>query len=667
MRVLSSMAAVLAAASACALDVVYDNRTPTEIREWADRSYVREQMEVLGGKICKALYGDTGRAHLHENFTIILYLAPVRGGNPAFASGRRITWKVGEHPSGDGSGGMGLLCHEMTHVLDMGTDRVFTEAMADWVRNYKVYYRGCTSPSDVLGKRYRALRGGRHYGKYVAGANFIDFMTQNYGEGTIYKILQGYAKHHGKVWENVFGKSFDGLIAEWRQMETIYDPVFQWTYNGIAAGVVRNDGKFCGLRGLSADDASDKSGAWLDGHTSGKVAKIADGNMTLALHGRFPAKGKVVIASCGAAKEGNGKALLVTTTSKPGTLAALVVATVPGRGCEIVSATPIAVPSLATASHSVILSVKGGEEAAVVVDGKMRARVDMKSKCVGCTFTPAFALGGMYGGAGIPGFAEPRGKGGVLLDDVRVFTRTFRARETANYAATFNAAYRGAVAVEARWTGPQGSSDIGDVGNWHCVNSLGEKIFALPSKDTAVTVMGKALPSIPPGAKFVCKSFTIDGWAVADEANVDLRGAGVVNLSDNARIITRDKHLIAVNVLRANRVRLDGRLAVFQEMRIAGNLEMKEESILRLPVNPKMASAKSISFRGEGQVALSPGAKPAYGLFQELLRVEEMPKDLARFKLGPTREPADATFKASAGGKGLGVTLRRAPSPRERR
>ena len=629
--------AVLLAASACALEVVYDGRTPEGHRAWADRNYIREQMEVLGEKICKALYGNDARANLHENFRITLYLAPVKGGNPAFAAGKRITWKVGEHPGGDGSGGMGLLCHEMTHVLDMGSDSVFTEAMADWVRNYKVHYNRCTSPSGVLDKRYGALRGGRHYGKYMAGANFIDFMTQNYGEGTIYRILQGYRKHGKKVWESVFGKTFDGLLAEWRDMETIYDPVFQWTYNGIAAGVVRNDGKFCGL------------------------------SMAIALNGRFAKAGKVVIASLGAAAEGNGKAVLLTTATRPDTLAALVVASIPGRGRQVVSATPISVSGLSTAPHSIVVSVKGCDEATVAVDGKMRARIDMKSKCVGCTFTPAFALGGMYGGAGIPGFAEPRGKGGVLLDDVRVFTRTFRARETANYAATFNAAYRGAVAVEARWTGPQGSSDIGDVGNWHCVNSLGEKIFALPSKDTAVTVMGKALPSIPPGAKFVCKSFTIDGWAVADEANVDLRGAGVVNLSDNARIITRDKHLIAVNVLRANRVRLDGRLAVFQEMRIAGNLEMKEESILRLPVNPKMASAKSISFRGEGQVALSPGAKPAYGLFQELLRVEEMPKDLARFKLGPTREPADATFKASAGGKGLGVTLRRAPSPRERR
>ena len=155
---------------ASALNVVYDNRTPQGHREWADRGYIREQMEVLAVKICEALYGEHERSKLHENFTIILNLSTARGGNPAFAAGRRITWKVGENPGGDGSGGMGLLCHEMAHVLDMGSDGVFTEAMADWVRNYKVHYHRCTSPSDILNKRYRALRGGRHYGKYMSGA-----------------------------------------------------------------------------------------------------------------------------------------------------------------------------------------------------------------------------------------------------------------------------------------------------------------------------------------------------------------------------------------------------------------------------------------------------------------------------------------------------------------
>ena len=184
----------------------------------------------------------------------------------------------------------------------MGSDRVFTEAMADWVR----YYRVCTNPAGVLDRRYGALRGGRNYGKYAAGANFVDFMTQNYGEGTIYRILQGYAKHHGKVWENVFGKTFDGLVDEWRQMETIYDPVFQWTYTGTAEGKRRWDGKFCGLRSVAAKEASDKSGAWIDGATAGRVNNVSDGSLAIALNGRFPSGGNpVAIASLGAAKEGS--------------------------------------------------------------------------------------------------------------------------------------------------------------------------------------------------------------------------------------------------------------------------------------------------------------------------------------------------------------------------
>ena len=39
-------------------------------------------------------------------------------------------------------------------------------------------------------------------------------MTQNYGEGTIYRILQGYAKHGKNPWEKLFGKTFDGLIGD---------------------------------------------------------------------------------------------------------------------------------------------------------------------------------------------------------------------------------------------------------------------------------------------------------------------------------------------------------------------------------------------------------------------------------------------------------------------
>ena len=96
--------AVLFAVAAPALEVVYDSRTPENLREWGERSFVREQMEVLGAKICKALYGGTRNENLHEGFRIALYLAPTKGGNPAFASGRRITWKVGPNPGGDGSG-----------------------------------------------------------------------------------------------------------------------------------------------------------------------------------------------------------------------------------------------------------------------------------------------------------------------------------------------------------------------------------------------------------------------------------------------------------------------------------------------------------------------------------------------------------------------------------
>ena len=656
-RWLTAAFAALMAVAAPALEVVWDKRTPEGCRKWAERAYVREQMEVLGEKICKALYGDGERSRLHENFTITLYLAPVKGGNPAFASGRRITWKVGsENPGGDGSGGMGLLCHEMTHVLDMGSDGVFTEGMADWTRNYKVWYARCTSPSDVLAKRYGALRGGRHYGKYMSGANFIDFMTQNYGEGTIYRILQGYRAHGKNHWEKTFGKDFDALLAEWRNMETIYDPVFQWTYNGTAAGVVRNDKNYCALREVSAGEAQDASGAWLYGATAGKVSRVADGCMTIALHGRFPRAGKVAIASLGAAREGTGKGVLLATSTKTGSLAAHVVAARPGKGCEIVATEAIAVPGPPGAAHSVILSVKDGDVAVVVVDGKPAARVDMKSKCGGCTFTPAFAVGGMAGGIGVSGFTEPRGPGGVMLDDVRVFTRTFRSRETRSYAETFNADYRGATAVAARWCGKQGDTAIEIPSNWYCVNSLGEKIWALPSKETEVTVVGKAMPSIPPKAKFDCKSFTIDGLAIADAANIDLRGVRIVDVSDNARLITRDGHGIAVNALRANRVRLDGTLAVTAGMKLVGRLEMREGSMLRLPADPDKALVKTIAIKGDGAVTLKPGAPLKRGVFQKIMRMEDVPEDCSRFRLNQADGPKDATFKAAQGGKALGVT-----------
>lgn len=643
----------LMAAGAFALDVVWDKRTPEEHRRWGDGCYIREQMEVVAKKICKALYGDHGRSNLHENFTIILYLAPVKGGNPAFAAGRRITWKVGQNP--DGNPGLGLLCHEMTHVLDMGTDRVFTEAMADWTRNYKVDFRGCSNPPYALGLRYKALRWGRHYGKYVAGANFIDFMTQNYGEGTIYKILQGYGQHGGGHWEKTFGKNFDGLIAEWRQMQTIYDPVFQWTYNGIETGVVRQDKGICHLNSLRAEDSSDKSGAWLDGHTEGVLNSLADGKMALALHGWFPNSGHLAIASLGSAAEKSGKAVLLATTPKRNVLAAHVIASPHGMERGIVSTVSIYVPDLTSKPHSIVLTTLGGDAATVVVDGRTPVSIDMKSRCQGCTLSPVFAVGGMKGGIGVNGIAEPRGKGGVRLDDVRVFNRTFRERETKIYANTFSNNYRPAVAVTASWCGPQGGVNIDDVGNWFCVNSLGERIFALPTKDTDVTVCGKALPSIPSGAKFACKSFTIGGLAIVDSATIDLRGVNVVDVEDNSRIITRDEHLIVVNSLHANRVRLDGRLAVMHGMKVAGNIEMREGSRMRVPPNPDMAFVKSISIKGNGTVVLRPGEMPRTGRFQKIMRMEKMPEGMARFRLNASHDDKAATFKAATCGKHLGV------------
>ena len=657
MRIARSILALLAlafiATGAFALNVVWDDRTPEDSRKWADKHYIREQMEVVGKKICTALYGNNGRANLHENFTIILYLAPVKGGNPAFAAGRRITWKVGPNPSGNP--GLGLLCHEMTHVLDMGSDSVFTEAMADWTRNYKVNFRGCSNPPYVLGLRYKALRGGRHYGKYVAGAHFIDFMTQSYGEGTIYRILQGYKQHGKGHWEKTFGKNFDGLVSEWRNMQTIYDPVYQWTYNGTSSGVVRHDGKFCSPGSVRCEDTPNGIGAWLTGVTATKVNKCG-GDMTIALHGRLPRKGKVAIASLGSAREGNGKALLLATTSARDSLAAHVVASVPGKGCAIVSTTAVPVPNLAAGPHSIILTTRGGDMAAVIVDGKPAAKVDMKAKCDGCTFTPAFAVGGMAGGTGVHEISEPNGEGGVCLNDVRVFTRTFRERETKQYATTFGPDYRGAVAVAASWCGGQGDSDVGNPNGWFCVNSLGERVHVLPTKDTAVTVSGTALPSIPPGTKFACKSFTIDGWAVADSANVDLRGVRIVDVDDNARIITRNGHGIAVNAIRANRIRLDGNLAVVGGIKATGNLEMREGSSLRFPANPDMTLVKSISVRGKGPVVLKPGVPAKRGSFQKILRIEEMPADLTRFRLNAGSDEKAATFSAAPGGKYLGVT-----------
>ena len=167
---------------------------------------------------------------------------------------------------------------------------------------------------------------------------------------------------------------------------------------------------------------------------------------------------------------------------------------------------------------------------------------------------------------------------------------------------------------------------------------------------------GKALPSIPVGAKFVCKSFTIGGLAIADESNIDLRGVKVVDIEDNSRIITRKGHLIAVNVLRARRIRLDGKLAAVTGMKVSGNLEMRSGSRMRLPVNPELAFAKSISVKGEGSVVLRPGAATKQGRFQKIMLTGETPRDLARFRLSAGDDEKAATFKGSPSGTYLAVT-----------
>ena len=628
--------------SASAFEVYYHKDTPQNLKEWGDRNYLREQMDVVAQKICKALYGDTGRASLHENFKMELFLNPVKGGNPAYATGRKIVWKVGANP-GDNPG-MGLLCHEMTHLLDMGSDRVFTEAMADWTRNYSVWYRGCTDPSAVLNKRFNALRGGRHYGKYMAGANFVDFMTQNYGEGTILKILHGYRQHGRDHWEKTFGKNFDALIDEWRRMETIYDPVFQWTYNGTLKGIVRTDRKFCALTSLSATEAVDKSGVWLNGSTEGSVNRLSDGNISIALHGRVPNAPKVVVASLGSARKGNGKAVMLTTGQRKNTLLLNIVATLPGSGCKVVSSRQVSVPDMDLSAHSVVLSVSGGDEVKLVVDGGEATVLAMNSVCKGCSFEPNFAIGGMAGGIGIAGFQEPRGEKGILLDDVRVFTRAFRTRETRQYADTFNPHYNPVAVKTAVWRGPAGSPDIFDAANWFCISAIGEKVVALPGKDTDVLVSGKSIPSIPPKSNFVCRSFTVDGWAVIEENKVDLRGVKVVTLSDNARIITKGAGAVAVNALKGRRMRLDGSLAVLGGMELSGNLELKGGSVLRLANNADNYKVKSISVR-DGDAVIVPGAATRAGYTSKIMLVEEAPADFSHFRLKSGHSPEDADFK----------------------
>ncbi len=655
-----------------ALEVVFDGRTPQENRDWIDKNYIREQMDAVAAKICQALYVGRKDANRNEAFTITLFPTPEKKGNPGFASGRRLTWRVGKNPGGDASGGIGLLCHEMTHIFDYNAapmskqkfkkvfDSKMVESTAVYITDYfvKYGYVKCSSPSIILDRRYEALRYHRVWGKYRKGAGFLDFVDQAYGPGMGLKLI--WEQQHGKnPWERLLKKNLDTLLAEWREMETIYDPVFQWNYNGTAAGAVRHDKNFCSRSEIAAEDAVDKSGAWLAGPSASALKKVDNGCLTIALHGKFPKKDKVAVASLGTAMNGNGKAVMIATTLRKDVLAAHLVANVPGQGCKIVASKAFAVKDASTVPHSIILSVKGGNAAEVVVDGKPTAKLDMAKKCDGCTFSPVFAVGGVYGGFGVSGFIEPRGAGGVLLDDVRVFTRTFRAKEAASYAAIFGPDYRGGMAVEASWRGPQGGTDIANPDNWTCFNAYGEKIVAVPSKETDVTVWFKAIPSIPPKSKFECKSFTIDGLAIVDSANVDLRGAGVVDLADNTRIITTNGHFLAASKIRANRIRLNGIFAVTAALTVTGKLDMKGGSILRLPKDPSAALVGELAFSGEGSVFLKPGVMPQKARTGKVMRVEKLPEDLSRLVLHGMDDPSAAAFGQSGDKKHLTVYRRK--------
>ena len=116
---------------------------------------------------------------------------------------------------------------------------------------------------------------------------------------------------------------------------------------------------------------------------------------------------------------------------------------------------------------------------------------------------------------------------------------------------------------------------------------------------------------------------------------------------------------IAVHALRGDRVRLDGSLAVTGGMRLAGNLELREGSVLRLSSEAEMAHVKSLSVKGEGAVTLKPASPLKRGHFTKLLRLDEMPEDMTRFRLNPGDKPEDAVFKPATGGKFLGATQKR--------
>ena len=57
-----------------------------------------------------------------------------------------------------------------------------------------------------------------------------------------------------------------------------------------------------------------------------------------------------------------------------------------------------------------------------------------------------------------------------------------------------------------------------------------------------------------------------------------------------------------------------------------------------------------------------PGSSGRRNQFQKIIRLEEMPNDMSRFRLGPSDGPDDADFKAATGGKFLGATPRKTSS-----
>ena len=656
-RSLLLAAASAAACAASALNVVYDERTPETHRKWADDCFVREQMEAIAPKICNALYEGHSGTNKHENFTITLYPAPISGGNPAFASGKRITWKVGEHPKGDASGGMGCLCHEMTHVLDMGTDSVFTEAMADWTRNYKVWYPRCTSPSHVLDLRYKALCGGRNYGKYLSGAHFVDYMTQTYGEGTIYKILMGYKEHGKNPWEKTFGKSLDALVADWKTMQTIYDPAVQWSYVGSGEWLVRKNNSLVKMpkEGFGLKESSDRAGALVARATS--VQLVGDswsGERTFMLHGRFGTSKGRAVASIG----GAGKTVVLATAGG----GSLVLAAIAREGSQERCVARAAVPVPAGPyPHSVVVVVRG-DVAVALVDGRGGAKLDFRGKCDGCALGRAFAVGGVAGGllgASLKGeFGDASVPDGIVLDDVRVFNRAARGREAAQYARTYGTSFAPAVATRASWAGGHDGS-ISDTKSWYCVNSAGERITAVPTEATEVFVSGRALPSIPRGTRFACKSFTVDGWAVA-ERPVDWRGVKIVDCADWTKLMSKGG-LFAVGILRGRNLGIGGhtapgRVSIDTAAKITGKLTILGGSVLRLPESGANVQVGSLEARGEGLVFLKPGASALKsGERRLVMKVDRLPNDLSRFSLYTSSGEPAGVFEATDGGKSLSV------------